>query len=161
MRHALPAAITSSVALLLGVAQAHADPATPQAGSPCWGIEGSGALESAQTFAPQGDVLLCVKSDQGSEWQRLDGVQRPVETWFTYGPAQTLSAQDVLPAVSWVSASGSTSNVCTAVQTSSDGSAPVTHTNDTGYFRDFHLIPNLAALTMSGNCNWRKAWSRG
>ena len=140
--------------------QANAETTTPQAGSPCWGVEGSGALEDAQTFSPQGEVLVCVKNDQGSVWQHLDGVRRPVETWFTYGSAQTLTVGDILPAISWVSASGSADEVCTAVQTPSDGGTPVTHTNATGYFRDFALIPNLAALTLSGNCNWRKAWDR-
>jgi hypothetical protein len=50
--------------------------------------------------------------------------------------------------------------VCTAVQTPAGGGPPVTHTNDTGHFVDFPLIPNLATLKLSGYCNWRKAWQR-
>ena len=68
---------------------AHADPVAPQAGAPCWGFEASSVLYDAQTLTPQSEVLVCVKTDQGSQWQHLDGFQRPVETWFTYGPATT------------------------------------------------------------------------
>ncbi len=57
--------------------------------------------------------------------------------------------------------SGSTSTVySTAVQTPSDGGPSVTHTNNTGQYRDFHLIANLDTLQLSGFCNWRKAWNR-
>ena len=101
-----------------------------------------------------------MKIDQGSQWQHLDGLQRPVETWFTYGPSTTLSAGDIGPANSWVSSPVKLDSVCTAVQIPSDGAPPVTHTNDTGQYRDFHLIANLDTLQLSGFCNWRKAWNR-
>ena len=83
------ATVTMSVMASTGIA--HGDPGAPQAGAPCWGFEASSALDDAQTLSPQGEV--CVKTDQGSQWQHLDGFQRPVETWFTYGPATTLSAE--------------------------------------------------------------------
>jgi hypothetical protein len=139
---------------------AGADPGAPQAGAPCWGYEANSALEGAQTMSPQNEVLVCVKTDAGSQWQHLDGFQRPVETWFTYGPETTLSAGDILPAVSWVSSPVKVDSVCTAVQTPSDGGPSVTHTNTSGQYRDFLLIPNLATLKVSGYCNWRKAWQR-
>jgi hypothetical protein len=148
------------VALVAAAGVADADPEAPQAGAPCWGVDGSGAMENAQTFTPQHEVLICVKNDQGSQWQHLDDIQRPVETWFTYGPEQTLAAADILPAMSWVSASGRVEDVCTAVQTPADGGPPVTHTNNSGYYRDFALIANLATLKLSGYCDWRKAWQR-
>jgi hypothetical protein len=109
---------------------------------------------------PQGEVLICVKTDQGSQWQHLDGLQRPVETIFTNGPAATLSANDILPANSWVSSPVKVDSVCTAVQTPADGGPSVTHTNNVGQYRDFQLIPNLATMQLSGFCNWRKAWQR-
>jgi hypothetical protein len=159
MKRVVTAAMTTA-AVVLAAGVAHANPAPPQSGSPCFRTEDGGALNGAQTYSPQGEVLICLGNYESSQWQPLDGLQRPVETWFTYGPAQTLSAADILPAVAWVSASGRAADVCTAVQTPSDGGSPVTHTNDTGYYRDFLLIPDLAALTLSGNCNWRKAWER-
>jgi hypothetical protein len=111
-------------------------------------------------LTPQNEVLICAKTDQGSQWQHLDGFQRPVETWFTYGPETTLNAGDILPAFSWVSSPAKGDSVCAAVQTAADGGPPVTHTNNSGQYRDLQLIPNLATLKLSGFCNWRKAWQR-
>jgi hypothetical protein len=139
---------------------AGADPASPQAGAPCWGFEANSALEDAQTLSPQGEVLMCVKTGESSQWQHLDGFQRPVETWFTYGPQTMLSAGDILPAFSWVSSPVKVDSVCTAVQTPADGGPPVTHTNNSGQYQDFRLIENLDSLHLSGYCNWRKAWNR-
>jgi hypothetical protein len=152
------ATLTMSVMAATGIAGA--DPGAPQAGAPCWGFEDSNALYDAQTSTPQNEVLICVKTDQGSQWQHLDGFQRPVETWFTYAPETTLSASDILPAFSWVSSPVKVESVCTAVQTPSDGGQSVTHTNNSGRYRDFQLIPNLDTLKLSGFCNWRKAWQR-
>ena len=160
MKHTVTAAMIPIMAAGLAVVPAHADPAAPQAGSPCWGIEGSSALENAQTLTRQGEVLICVKNDQGSQWQHLDGIQRPAETWFTYGPEQALTADDILPATSWVSAPAGAGAVCTAIQTPTDSGPPVTRANDSGQFRDFALIPDLGTLKISGYCNWRRAWQR-
>jgi hypothetical protein len=111
-------------------------------------------------MSPQNEVLICVKTGDESQWQHLDGLQTPVETFFTYGPAATLSAGDILPANSWVSSPVNVDSVCTAVQTPSDGGPSATHTNTAGQYRDFQLIPNLASMQLSGDCNWRKAWNR-
>lgn len=160
MRPALAAVTTATVVAAMAWAGPAGASPIPSAGAGCWATEDGGALQDSQTFGPQGEVLLCVKTETGSEWQPLAGLRKPVETWYTYGPPQTLAGADVLPAVSWVSASGNPAVVCTAVQTPTGGGAPVTHTNDTGYYRDFRVIPDLATITFSGNCNWRKAWDR-
>jgi hypothetical protein len=164
MKRGLTAAMatftTSMVAMMIAAGIANAEPAAPKADAPCWGIEGSGALYDAQTLTPQGEVLICVKNDQGSQWHHLDGLQRPVETFFTYGPGAVLRASDILPATSWVSAPAGAGSVCTAVQTASDGGPPVTHTNTRGQYTDFLLTPNVASMELSGYCNWRKAWQR-
>jgi hypothetical protein len=150
----------SASALVGGAGIAYAETGTPQAETPCWGYQASGALDAAQTLTPQGEALLCVKNGDASVWQHLDGLQRPVETWFTYGPSTTLTAGDIGPAISWVSSPVKVDSVCTAVQTPSDGGPSETHTNNTGQYRDFHLLPNMATLQLSGFCNWRKAWNR-
>lgn len=162
MKHNVTVAITSISAsiVVFATGTAYADPATPQAGAPCWASVDGGALDNAQTLTPQGEVLLCVKNDQGSQWQHLDGLQRPVETFFTAGPEQTLTAEDIGDATVWVSAPAGSGAVCTAVEIPSDGGQPVTKTNDLGHFNDFSLIPNLSTLKVSGHCNWRKAWNR-
>jgi hypothetical protein len=152
--------MTAAMATVAAPGIAGADPGAPQADAPCWGYQANSALEGAQTMSPQNEALICVKTGEESQWQHLDGLQRPVETWFTYGPATTLTADDIGPANSWVSSPVKIDSVCTAVQTPSDGGPPVTHTNSTGQYRDFHLIPNMASLQMSGYCNWRKAWNR-
>jgi hypothetical protein len=140
MKRGLTAAMatftTSMVAMMIAAGIANAEPGAPQADAPCWGIEGSGARH------------------------HLDGLQRPVETFFTYGPGAVLSASDILPATSWVSAPAGAGSVCTAVQTASDGGPPVAHTNTRGQYTDFLLTPNLASMELSGYCNWRKAWQR-
>jgi hypothetical protein len=156
-RHMPIAMATAAMSVMAASGIAGADPTAPQAGTPCWGFEASSALYDAQTLTPQGEALICVKTDQGSQWQHLDGLQRPVETWFTYGPGTTLSAGDIGPAISWVSSPVKLDSVCTAVQTPSDGGPAETHTNNTGMYRDFHLIPNLDTLQLSALCNWRKA----
>lgn len=160
MRPALLAVATATVFAGVALAGPAGAAPVPRAGAGCWATEDGGALENSQTYGPRGEVLLCVKTASESQWQPLDGVQRPVDTWYTYGPPQTLAATYILPADSWVSASGTPSEVCTAVQTPAGGGPPVTHTNDTGYYRDFAVIPDLATMTLSGNCNWRKAWDR-
>jgi hypothetical protein len=151
---------TAAMSVMAATGIAGANPGAPQAGTACWGYEASDALYDAQTLTPQGEALICVKTDQGSQWQHLDGLQRPVETWFTYGPSAMLSAGDILPAFSWVSSPVKVDSVCTAVQTPSDGGPSVTHTNNVGQYRDFRLIDNLDTLQLSGFCNWRKAWNR-
>jgi hypothetical protein len=132
----------------------------PATSRSCVQQDRSGALDNAQTFTPQHDVLICTPGAQVGLWQRVDGIQRPVETWFTYGPEATLTADDILPATSWVSVPAKVDVVCTVVQTPAGGGPPVTRANDTGHFVDFPLIPNLATLKLSGYCNWRKAWQR-
>ena len=66
------ATVTMSVMAATGISGA--DPGAPQAGAPCWGFEASSALDGAQTLTPQGEALICVKTDQGSQWQHLDGM---------------------------------------------------------------------------------------
>jgi len=117
MRRGVPVAMaTAAMSVMAAAGIAGANPGAPQAGTPCWGYEASDALYDAQTLTPQGEALISVKTDQGSQWQHLDGLQRPVETWFTYGPVTTLSAGDILPALSWVSSPVKVDSVCTAVQ---------------------------------------------
>jgi hypothetical protein len=160
MKRGMTIAVATVTVSVTTTGIAGADPGAPQTGAPCWGSEANSALYDAQTMTPQGEALICVKTDQGSQWQHLDGLQRPVETWFTYGPSATLSAGDILPANSWVSSPVKVDSSCTAVQTPSDGGPSVTHTNTTGQYRDFQLITNLASMQLSGDCNWRKAWQR-
>ena len=65
-------------------------PAQPQAGAPC-----DAADPNAQTFAKprygtsEPEVLMCV-GDQGRRWQQIGGLQRPVHSFYTYGPTETL-----------------------------------------------------------------------
>jgi hypothetical protein len=125
MKRGMTIAMATVTMPVMATGIAGADPGAPQAaGAPCWGFEANGALDDAQTVTPQGEVLICVKTDQGSQWQHLDGLQRPVETFFTNGPATTLSAGDILPANSWVSSPVKIDSVCTAVQIPADGGRP-------------------------------------
>lgn len=110
-------------------------------------------MVGSQTFSPQGEVLLCAKGDAPvSVWQHLDSIQRPVGIWFTYGPTATLNAADgFVPGTYWIA--GARNGKCTVVQTPTTG-APVTRTSSSEKM-DFQLIPDLATIAFSGNCDWR------
>jgi hypothetical protein len=116
---AITAATASTIAMVLATGVAAADPATPQQAGVCnKAANSSGALDNAQTFAPNGDVLICKPGAQVGLWQRINGIQRPVEAWFTYGPEATLAAGDVTPGQTWVGFNGSgAGTTCTAEQT--------------------------------------------
>jgi hypothetical protein len=149
-RRVATAATTSTMAIISPVfaaAIAHADRAAPQAGTPC-----GPAYGNAQTLSPQQEILSCVNG----QWQRVDTIQRPVQTWFTYGPEATLTGDDVTPAQEWVGIPTVQGTLCSAEQTAATGGPPEVDSNKSNlnmYF-DFRLIPNLATLKLSGFCNW-------
>ncbi|GAB3006351.1 hypothetical protein MBOU_07160 [Mycobacterium bourgelatii] len=151
-------ALAVSTASFIAVAAAplvRADRATPQPGAPCSGsADSSGAIVGSQTFSPQGEVLLCAKdADPISVWQHLDGIQRPVQIWFSYGPDATLNADDgFVSGQYWVA--GARSGRCTVVQTPSTAGPPVVKTSNSERM-DFKLIPDLATITFKGECDWR------
>ncbi|MCW2662516.1 MAG: hypothetical protein JWP83_3668 [Mycobacterium sp.] len=79
--------IAPTIAAGVASGVAVADPAMPQPAGVCNKAAGSSAaLDNAQTFAPNGDVLMCVPGPQVGLWQRVNGIQRPIQAWFTYGP---------------------------------------------------------------------------
>ena len=126
MKHRVTIAMTTVtgavVAAMLGTGIAHAD-RVPTVGNTCRGSgDSSGAMDGSQTLSPQGEVLLCVTGEPAGVWQHLDGIQRPAQVWFTYGPPATLTADDVTPGSHWIGFSG---NDCTATQTSTTGGPPV------------------------------------
>lgn len=158
MTLALPTSAVSVIAVA-GPGIAYADRAIPQPGAPCSGsAESSSAMVGSQTFSPQGEVLLCAQGDGPvSVWQHLDGIQRPVGTWFTYGPDATLNADDgFVPGTYWVGFARN--GKCTVVQSTATG-APVEQTS-ASELMDFKLIEDLATITFRGNCDWRTGWQR-
>jgi hypothetical protein len=150
--------VTSAVvAAMLGTGIAHAD-RVPTVGNTCRGSgDSSGAMAGAQSFTPQGEVLLCPTSDPVAVWTHLDEIQRPAETWYTYGPPATLTANDVTPGGHWIGFGG---NDCSAVQTSTAGGSPVVKPIQAGApFTDVFVLPDLATLKLTGSCQWRTAGS--
>src|SRR5690242_19674939 len=92
----------AAVAALLGTGIAHAD-RVPKVGNACRGSgDSSGAMAGSQTFAPNGEVLLCPTGDPVAVWTHLAGIQRPATLWYTYGPPATLTANDVTPGSPWI-----------------------------------------------------------
>jgi hypothetical protein len=148
-----------SMALLVtGVAAptAHADnPAPPQPGNVCnMTADSPAANNGAQTFAADG-VLKCVTGPQVGIWERIDGIERPVHTWFTYGPTQTLTGEDVVAGEWWVGSPVRVDGHCTVEQLDANGGPPVTRTNGSpGMYFDFPIIENVATMKMTGYCNW-------
>jgi len=164
MKYGVIAAMTvvtvSTIATEMAAGVAAADPVVPQQAAVCNKAAGSsGALDNAQTFAPNGDVLICTPGPQVGLWQRVDGIQRPVEAWFTFGPEATLTAGDVTPGQTWVGWNGYAGTTCTVEQTSTAGGPPVVMTINYDQLQDFHLLPDLATLKFRGACDWRKAGS--
>lgn len=158
------AAITTLTALVTaGVMAApvvSADPpAQPQAGASC----DTAQQPNAQTFpkgregASEPDVLMCVKGDQGNVWQHIDGIQRPVHYFYTYGPTETLFPADVNLGKFWDGVGATTNDLCAETQSFSDGRQPETLTNNSGsgmYF-GFTLKPDMVRLDLKGNCRWQ------
>ena len=147
-------------ASLLGFAaplpNAFADnPPAPQPGNVCNKTGDSvAANDGAQTFAGEG-VLMCVPGAQVGMWERVDGIQRPVHTWFTYGPTATLTGEDVIAGEYWVGSPVRVDGICTEEQTDGSGGPPVTRTNSSpGMYFNFPLIPNVATVKFTGYCNW-------
>jgi hypothetical protein len=142
-------------AAMLSPVTADADP-VPKAGNACRGSgDSSGAMAGSQAFTPEGEVLLCPAGDPVEVWTRLDAIQRPAEVWYTYGPPATLTADDVTPGSHWIGFGGLD---CSAAQTSTAAGPPVVKRVQAGSpFTDIPLLPDLAALTLTGSCQWRVA----
>ena len=154
----LPAS-TIAVAFTAGIAAA--DSPVPQPAGVCNKAAGSSAaLDNAQTFAPNGDVLMCVPGPQVGLWQRVGGIQRPIQAWYTYGPEVTLAAADVAPSgLTWVGWNQDPDKTpCTAEQIPAGGPTAVMPIRY-DQLQDFHLIPNLTTLKLKGSCSWRPAGS--
>jgi hypothetical protein len=148
----------STTTLVLAVGIARADPPVPQQGDVCNKTASSdAAMDNAQTFAPNGDVLICKPGPQVGMWNRLDGIQHPIQTWFTYGPEATLSAGDVTPGQWWVGFDGHSGTTCTVTQTSTSGGPPKVTTVNFDQMQDFQLLPDVASLKLKGPCDWRSA----
>lgn len=160
MNRNLTLATMTSATLLLGTilggpTAAGDNPAPPQPGIVCNKTGDSvAANDGAQTFAADG-VLKCVPGPQVGMWERLDGIERPVHTWFTYGPTATLTGEDVIAGEYWVGSPVRVDGFCTVEQTDGSGAPPVTRQNGSpGMYFDFPLIPNVATVKLSGYCNW-------
>lgn len=146
----------SAVGAIVATGIASADPAVPKAGAACNVAAGSPAANNgAQTLTPQREVLICESGDNAGVWQQLDGLQRPVRNFFTYGPGIGLTGGDVTAGEWWAGMANNEGTKCTEAQTDGSGRPPVSQTNKGDVF-DFELIPNLTTLTLSGHCNWVK-----
>jgi hypothetical protein len=129
-------------------------PVQPQAGAPC-----DAADPNSQTFAnPQSamsapEVLKCV-GNQGRRWQPIGGLERPVRSFYTFGPTETLYPGDVNLGDFWDGVGSTTDAICVEEQTFSDGRPPETKTNNVGQYFGFTVSRQMASLNLKGNCRW-------
>jgi hypothetical protein len=129
-------------------------PAQPQAGAPC-----DAAEPESQTFAnPQAamsppEVLKCV-GNQGRRWQPIGGLERPVKRFYTFAPTETLYPGDVNLGDFWDGVGVMTSDICVEQQTFNDGRPTETKTNNVGQYCGFTVYPQMASLSLKGNCHW-------
>jgi hypothetical protein len=143
------------VAALVAAPVGFADPpVAPKDGAPC-----DAADPNSQTFAKprsgtaEPEVLLCV-GFQGRRWQRIDGLQRPVHFFYTYGPTETLYPADVNLGEFWDGVGSTTDAICVEEQTFTDGRPPETRSNNVGQYFGFPLSHAMASLSLKGNCRW-------
>jgi len=147
-------AVTIVAALALAPA-AGADPAVaPRDGASC-----DAAGPDSQTFAKprsgaaEPEALLCVGFD-GRRWQRIDRLQRPVHSFYTYGPTATLYPGDVNLGDWWDGVGATTDSICVEEQMFSDGRPPETRSNNVGQYFGFKVSPAMTSLSFKGNCRW-------
>ncbi|WP_156623097.1 hypothetical protein [Mycobacterium sp. 1164966.3] len=143
------------VATLFVAPVGSADPAVqPKDGAPC-----DAAGPDSQTFAKprsgtaEPEVLLCV-GFQGRRWQQIDRLQRPVHSFYTYGPTETLYSGDVNLGDWWDGVGSTTDAICVEEQSFSDGRPSEIRTNNVGQYFGFKLSPEMASLSLKGNCRW-------
>jgi hypothetical protein len=154
-------AVTTAVAAasaMIGAAPAAADNIAPAAGASC-GV----ASANAQTYAnaqsgPPYDVLRCEGVGEDLYWQPVNGIQRPAQAWYTYGPTETLHAGD-LAGDWWVGVPATLDDICVADQRTVTGRTE-SASNNTGQYFGFHLVPDLDVLTLKGSCRWQPGQSR-
>jgi hypothetical protein len=150
------AAFAATVAATLVAAPVgSADPAVqPKDGASC-----DAASPDSQTFAKprsgtaEPEVLQCV-GFQGRRWQRIDSLQRPVHSFYTYGPTDTLYPGDVNLGDWWDGVGATTDAICVEEQTFSDGRPAEIKSNNVGQYFGFKLSPDMASLSLKGNCRW-------
>jgi hypothetical protein len=133
-------------------------PAKPQAGASC---EMAQQL-NAQTFpngrsgASEPDVLMCVKGDQHNVWQHIDGLQRPVHYFYTYGPTETLFPADLNLGEFWDGVGATQNDLCAETQSFNDGrSETLTNNGGQSQYFGFTLKPEMTRLDLGGNCRWQ------
>jgi hypothetical protein len=143
------------VATLFAAPTGFADPAVqPKDGDSC-----DAADPNSQTFAKprsgraEPEVLLCV-GFQGRRWQQIDRLQRPVHSFYTYGPTETLFPGDVNLGDLWDGVGATTDAICVAEQTFSDGRPAEVRSNNVGQYFGFKLSQDMAGLNLKGNCRW-------
>lgn len=147
-------AATIGAAMIVAPVGSADPPVQPKDGASC-----DAAGPDSQTFAkpPSGtaepEVLLCV-GFQGRRWQQIDRLQRPVHSFYTYGPTETLYPGDVNLGDWWDGVGSTTDAICVEEQAFSDGRAPEIKTNNVGQYFGFRLSPDMASLSLKGNCRW-------
>jgi hypothetical protein len=147
----------SIIAMAVDAPVASADPPVqPQAGAAC-DIAGlnTQTFANPQSYVTQPDVLMCVKGDQGLRWAPVDGIQRPLHNWITYGPTQTLHPDDVIVGEFWDGVPVTMDSICVEEQTFPTGGDPETKSNNTGQYFGFTLSPNMTSLRLKGYCTWQ------
>jgi hypothetical protein len=151
---------TFAATIVAGVAVAAApvvsadSPAQPQAGAPCDAAEpDSQTFANPQAAMSQPEVLKCV-GNQGRRWQAIGGLERPVKRFYTFGPTETLYPGDVNLGDFWDGVGVMTSDICVEQQTFNDGRPTETKTNNVGQYFGFTVSPQMASLSLKGNCHW-------
>lgn len=156
---AVAGAVAGSVIAAPGVS---ADPATPQAGTPC-----SQDFVGALTQLPDSRTMLFCRAHPGAapQWEVFDDPYPHSERWLTYGPTLTLHGEGMrnreIESGAWVALAQDPQTRCSATQlavvSSGKVGAPQVSTADPGQPLAFQVLPLLFSIEMSGNCLWEKA----
>jgi hypothetical protein len=97
-----------------------------------------------------------VKGDQHNVWQHIDGLQRPVHYFYTFGPTATLFPPDLNLGEFWDGVSTTRNDLCAETQSLNDGrSETLTNNGGQSQYFGFTLSPDMTRLDLGGNCRWQ------
>ena len=142
-------------------AVAEADPAVPQAGSPC-----SADLADAMTLLPdETTYVVCGQSAAGFGWSPVLTPFPPHDRWLSYGPPITLHGQGMrnpnLSSGPWTATPQDPQTRCRVTQTTVVEAgvlaAPEVTEGEQGAPMPVEMKPRLFYVELAGDCLWAEA----
>jgi len=165
MTVAATALILTATAPLVAPAVISAEPAAPQADTPC-PQSLAGALTQLLNYTTEVTTYLECRDQPGVgyRWQVFDSPYPSSDRWVSYGPELVLHGQGQrnreIDSGDWIAYPQDSGSHCKAEQAavlSSGGvTPPQVSTGEPGRPLKLQLLPLLFTVELSGNCLWQK-----